>query len=190
MLLNSEIFQALFADEDLYFIKDKSFDNIEDENIIEIEPKAEKPIVIELPAIEVEKVVDKEEAINNEPIISNNISAFPLLIVTESITEAQKVFIEKVLNSVGLGLDSIELYSKDLYPNTNFRAFSENKSYKKIISFGVPFARLNIAIMMLPYENTRVENIVFLLAEKLIVVENDVAHKRKLWACLQEMFKI
>jgi hypothetical protein len=56
------------------------------------------------------------------------------------------------------------------------------------LSFGVPLSSINLSIMLSPYQPQKIDNIWFLMAENLVVVESDVAHKRSLWECLQKMF--
>jgi hypothetical protein len=161
--LNSEIFKALFANEVLYKIDEKMEHSVEPITNIQIvsEPKS----------------VIKEAVITIEEPPKVDIINIPLLLIVDTISEAEKVF-----------LNSVEVITLGMLNETGFISLSTNKSYKKIISFGVPFVKLNLQIMLMPYENKLIEGVWFMLAEKLVVVENDVAHKRSLWASLQHMF--
>jgi hypothetical protein len=172
--LNSEIFKALFANEVLYKIDEKMEHSVEPITNIQIvsEPKS----------------VIKEAVITIEEPPKVDIINIPLLLIVDTISEAEKVFLEKVLKAVNLDLNSVEVITLGMLNETGFISLSTNKSYKKIISFGVPFVKLNLQIMLMPYENKLIEGVWFMLAEKLVVVENDVAHKRSLWASLQHMF--
>ena len=211
--ISSEVFQALYLNEDVYWVESEkpavnsssnsnSSSNTNSNNEIdlvaiqevgvkeveiksEIVEKSPEIIVLETPKIKPEIVEKVAEVLVNEVVEKRII---PLLLITDSITEADKVFLEKVLNAVKLSLTDVEVFTTDILKTTDFRTYSIGKSYQRIISFGVPFSKIGMARMFMPYEITPIKNIQFLMAETLVVVQNDLAHKRQLWGCLQQMF--
>lgn len=184
---SSEFYQSLFANDEVYLIENEFVRPIVENKISVAEPVEtliETNNIVEKAPIKVEPIVQ-----NIEPLPAPNAKVFPLLILADEATEANKVFLEKILNAVKLSLENVELITRFELMDRPFTEISKNKSYQRIISFGMPLSKINLEIMLMPYENKLIEGIWFLMAEKLVVVENDVAHKRKLWACLQEMFK-
>lgn len=196
--ITSEVFQALYLNEDIYWVESEkpiesfssiSSGNIESElvEVIEKEIVEEKSDSVRLQAqsLEPEKIKNLSEPIDSELVEKKVI---PLLLITDSITEADKVFLEKVLNAVKLQLIEVDFFTTDLLKTTDFRAYSSGKSYQRIISFGVPFSKIGMTRMFMPYEIAIIKNIQFLMCEQLVVVENDLSHKRQFWGCLQKMF--
>lgn len=198
--LSAELFQELFLNEDLYLIDNEgvvkseniqiqiieSNNVVDDSAIIPIENQKSK---------EPEKEIIESQKSEIEPIeiakVENVVlekRAIPLLILVNKITEADKVFLEKVLNAIKLSLDKIEIFTAENLKTTDFRSFAADKSFSRIISFGMPFSKIGISKMFVPYQITIIKNIYFLMAEDLTVVENDIAHKRQFWACLQKLF--
>jgi hypothetical protein len=65
--------------------------------------------------------------------------------------------------------------------NVNFSELLAGKYIHHFFTFGVPFSRLNLDIMMDRYQPVRFEGITFLMADPLPAIEGDVALKKKLW---------
>lgn len=200
--ISSDLFQALYLNEDIYWVESEkpkvssnpnSNSEQNSETDIGFVEKVETEISNKIPEIVVNEVailkpesIEKptEEAVNE--VVEKRV--IPLLLITDSITEADKVFLEKVLNAVKLSLTDVEVFTTDMLKTTDFRTYSIGKSYQRIISFGVPFSKIGMTRMFMPYEITPIKNIQFLMTEKLVVIENDLAHKRQFWGCLQQMF--
>jgi hypothetical protein len=195
--ISSEVFQALYLNEDIYWVEsDKpavnsntnissnSESNVETEVAVS-EKVATEIAVAETPSIKPEIIEKSPEVIVNEVVEKRII---PLLLITDSISESDKVFLEKVLNAVKLSLVDVEVFTTDYLKTSDFRTYSIGKTYQRIISFGVPFSKIGMTRMFMPYEITPIKNVQFLMTETLVVVQNDLAHKRQLWGCLQQMF--
>jgi hypothetical protein len=207
--ISSELFQALYLNEDIYWVESekpvlnsnansKSNPNLEidldsKEQLFVKEEESKIGIVEKLPEIVVSEesnirpeIVENATEITVNEVVEKRI--VPLLLITESITEADKVFLEKVLNAVKLSLVDVEVFTTDYLKTSDFRTYSIGKTYQRIISFGVPFSKIGMTRMFMPYEITIIKNIQFLMIEQLVVVQNDVNHKRQFWGCLQQMF--
>jgi DNA polymerase III psi subunit len=176
-VFNSDFYRAIFNNEELYFIK-----NAEKNEIVLVGTKLE--ITDNEPVALINEVETVEE--NKVEIAENAI--VPLLILVDEISEANKVFLEKILNAVKLNLEKVDLITQNQLKTQSFLTISENKTYSRILSFGVPLSSINLSIMLSPYQPQKIDNIWFLMAENLVVVESDVVHKRSLWECLQKMF--
>ncbi len=197
---SAELFQELFLNEELYLIQKDVIKEVENANVqLSESNNKEAKKVAEQPVIQV--VTNHKETISEsqkleitndlpstETIQTFEKKAIPLLILANKITEADKVFLEKVLNAVKLSLESVEIFTVENLKTTDFRSFAADKSFSRIISFGMPFSKIGISKMFVPYQITIIKNIYFLMAEDLSVVENDIAHKRMFWACLQQIF--
>jgi hypothetical protein len=207
--ISSELFQALYLNEDIYWVESEkpainSSSNtnsnsefeanpvskeevvgIEEESKSEIANKLPEIVIVETPPIKSE-IIDKLPEVVVNKVIDKRI--IPLLLITESITEADKVFLEKVLNAVKLSLVDVEVFTTDYLKTSDFRTYSIGKTYQRIISFGVPFSKIGMTRMFMPYEIKIIKNIQFLMIEQLVIVQNDLNHKRQFWGCLQQMF--
>ena len=203
--ISSEVFQALYLNEDIYWVEsDKpvissnsnpnfEIDLVSKEEVIIKREETKIEIVEKLPEIEVSQdlnikteIVENAREITVNEVVEKRI--IPLLLITNIITEADKVFLEKVLNAVKLSLVDAEVFTTDYLKTSDFKTYSIGKTYQRIISFGVPFSKIGMARMFMPYEIVIIKNIQFLMIEELIVVQNDVNHKRQFWGCLQQMF--
>ncbi len=173
-----ETYRSFFANEELYFVENK-----QENSVINVPQTIAKEVdtVIKIESVKIVEPI--KEVIHNNKII-------PLLIVVDEETETVKVFLEKILKAVNLSLDQVELINNETLKHTSFIEIAKEKTFQRILSFGVPLVKLNLSIMLLPYQNKQIEGVWFLLVEKLVVIENDIAHKRQLWGCLQELFKV
>ncbi|MES2797352.1 MAG: hypothetical protein V4683_15375 [Bacteroidota bacterium] len=196
--ISSEVFQALYLNEDIYWVEiEKPNENLSSNTKSIGEPELVEGIAKEIvekksdsarlqtQTPQPEKIESQSESVDNEVAEKKVI---PLLFIVDSITEADKVFLEKVLNAVKLQLIDVDFFTTDLLKTTDFRTYSSGKSYQRIISFGVPFSKIGMTRMFMPYEIAIIKNIQFLMCEQLVVVENDLSHKRQFWGCLQKMF--
>ena len=171
---SKDVFEALFLNEEVYFIESEFNETLK---LVDVE----QSVIEEITESKIIPVAVDIAPTPNEII--------PLLILVDEISEANKVFLEKILMAVNLNLEKVTLLTTSDLKAINFQKFSENKIYQKILSFGVSLSTINMNIMLMPYENKLIENVWFLMAEKLVIVENDVNHKRRLWGCLQQLFK-
>lgn len=171
---SKDVFETLFLNEEVYFIRSefKEAHKLAD---------GEQNKAVEITESKIIPIASEVAPAPNEII--------PLLILVDEVNEANKVFLEKILMAVNLNLEKVTLLNTSDLKAINFQKFSENKIYQKILSFGVSLSTINMNIMLMPYENKLIENVWFLMAEKLVIVENDVNHKRRLWGCLQQLFK-
>lgn len=111
-----------------------------------------------------------------------------LLVADEDLDPSNLLFLEKILKAVNLNIDGVDLLNLYGVQNVDFAELLRGKYINHFITFGVPFERLNLDIMMDRYAPVRFEGITFLMADSLPTIEADVNLKKRLWGALQRVF--
>lgn len=111
-----------------------------------------------------------------------------LLLADEELDPSNLLFLEKILKAVNLNVNGVDLLNLRGAQNTDFGELVKGKHINHFITFGVPFERINLDIMMDRYAPARFEGITFLMADSLPTIEADQNLKRRLWAALQRVF--
>ena len=116
-----------------------------------------------------------------------------LFILSYQMKDEEKVFLEKILSSIGFNLETISLleikknnaFDKEII---TYQEFINQEKTKTLISFDVALAKLNWN-QTLPINETKTfGNVNFLLTESLSKIENNINSKKALWANLQKLF--
>lgn len=118
------------------------------------------------------------------PLISQKV----LILVDEDLLPSDLLFLEKILKAVHLDVDGVDLLNVHGTKNVDFAELLAGKYIHHFFTFGVPFSRLNLDIMMDRYHPVRFEGITFLMADPLPAIEADVALKKQLWQSLKKVF--
>jgi DNA polymerase III psi subunit len=111
-----------------------------------------------------------------------------LVLADEELDPSNLLFLEKILKAVNLNIDGVDLLNLHGVRDVDFDELLKGKYINHFITFGVPFERINLDIMMDRYSPVRFEGITFLMADSLPTVEADQALKRRLWQALQRVF--
>ncbi|MFD2574077.1 hypothetical protein ACFSUS_25800 [Spirosoma soli] len=111
-----------------------------------------------------------------------------LLLADEELDPSNLLFLEKILKAVNLNIDGVDLLNLHGVRDINFAELLRGKYINHFITFGVPFERINLDIMMDRYAPVRFEGITFLMADSLPTIEADQNLKKRLWAALQRVF--
>ncbi|GAB3990074.1 hypothetical protein GCM10028807_16450 [Spirosoma daeguense] len=111
-----------------------------------------------------------------------------LLLADEELDPSNLLFLEKILKAVNLNVDGVDLLNLHGVKDINFAELLRGKHIHHFITFGVPFERLNLDIMMDRYSPVRFEGITFLMADSLPTIEADQNLKKRLWGALQRVF--
>ena len=111
-----------------------------------------------------------------------------LLLADEDLDPSNLLFLEKILKAVNLNINGVDLLNLRGVRDVDFAELLRGKYINHFITFGVPFERLNLDIMMDRYAPVRFEGITFLMADSLPTIEADQILKRRLWGALQRMF--
>ncbi|WP_420147521.1 hypothetical protein [Spirosoma sp.] len=111
-----------------------------------------------------------------------------LLLADEELDPSNLLFLEKILKAVSLNVNGVDLLNLHGVQGMNFAELLRGKYINHFITFGVPFERINLDIMMDRYAPVRFEGITFLMADSLPTIEADQNLKRRLWGALQRMF--
>lgn len=111
-----------------------------------------------------------------------------LLLADEELDPSNLLFLEKILKSVNLNVNGVDLLNLQGTRNMDFGELVKGKYINHFITFGVPFERINLDIMMDRYAPARFEGITFLMVDSLPTIEADQNLKRRLWTALQRVF--
>ncbi|GAB2537260.1 hypothetical protein [Spirosoma aerophilum] len=113
-----------------------------------------------------------------------------LLLADEALDPSNILFLEKILKAVNLNIDGVDLLNLHGVQGMDFAELLRGKYINHFITFGVPFERINLDIMMDRYSPVRFEGITFLMADSLPTIEADQALKKRLWGALQRVFRL
>lgn len=113
-----------------------------------------------------------------------------LILADEELSPSELLFLEKVLKAVNLNIDGVELLNLHGVTHIDFAEVLRGKYINHFITFGVPFQRINLDIMMDRYSPVRFEGITFLMADSLPTIEADQNLKRALWNSLKRVFSL
>ena len=118
------------------------------------------------------------------PQLNHNV----LLLADEELDPSNLLFLEKILKAVNLNIDGVDLLNLHGVHDVDFAELLRGKYIHHFITFGVPFERLHLDIMMDRYAPVRFEGITFLMADSLPTIEADRNLKKRLWDALQRVF--
>ena len=113
-----------------------------------------------------------------------------LLLADEELDPSNLLFLEKILKAVNLNVDGVDLLNLHGVQGMDFAELLRGKYINHFITFGVPFERINLDIMMDRYSPVRFEGITFLMADSLPTIEADQHLKKRLWGALQRVFRL
>lgn len=113
-----------------------------------------------------------------------------LLLADEELDPSNLLFLEKILKAVNLNVDGVDLLNLHGVQGMDFAELLRGKYINHFITFGVPFERINLDIMMDRYSPVRFEGITFLMADSLPTIEADQQLKKRLWSALQRVFRL
>lgn len=109
-----------------------------------------------------------------------------LIIITNSLSELERVLLSKILGSIKQNIDDAEII--ELSKNPDFR-ISNYLAAKEIISFGVGMGKLGSDLLLFPYQSQHYQNVKYLLVDNLPAIEaNQKEEKRLLWSALKSMY--
>lgn len=111
-----------------------------------------------------------------------------LLLADEDLDPSNLLFLEKILKAVNLNINGVDLLNLRGVQEVDFAELLRGKYINHFITFGVPFERINLDIMMDRYAPVRFEGITFLMADSLPTIEADQQLKKRLWGALQRVF--
>ena len=111
-----------------------------------------------------------------------------LLLADEELDPSNLLFLEKILKAVNLNVNGVDLLNLHGVQDMDFAELLKGKYINHFITFGVPFERINLDIMMDRYAPVRFEGITFLMADSLPTIEADQNLKKRLWSALQRVF--
>ncbi|WP_020600719.1 hypothetical protein [Spirosoma panaciterrae] len=150
------------------------------------EPTAEAPEVLPdpIPRPKVPQVVPPVQQKPPMPLLNHKV----LLLADEELDPSNLLFLEKILKAVNLNIEGVDLLNLHGVKDLNFAELLRGKYINHFITFGVPFERINLDIMMDRYSPVRFEGITFLMADSLPTIEADQNLKKRLWTALQRVF--
>ncbi|MCY7356022.1 MAG: hypothetical protein LH609_00850 [Rudanella sp.] len=111
-----------------------------------------------------------------------------LLLADEDLSPSDLLFLERILKAVNLDIEGVDLLNVYGVSDVDFAAVLRHKYINHFITFGVPFQRINLDIMMDRYQPVRFDGITFLMADSLPVIEANQTLKKLLWNSLKRIF--
>lgn len=111
-----------------------------------------------------------------------------LLLADEELDPSNLLFLEKILNAVNLNIDGVDLLNLHGVREVDFADLVHGKKIHHFITFGVPFNRIHLDILMDRYQPVRFFGINFLMADSLPAIEADRVLKKRLWDALKQIF--
>lgn len=111
-----------------------------------------------------------------------------LLLADEVLDPGNLLFLEKILKAVNLNVNGVDLLNLQGTQDVDFNELLKGKYIHHFITFGVPFERIHLDIMMDRYAPVRFDGITFLMADSLPTIEADQNLKKQLWNALQRVF--
>jgi DNA polymerase III psi subunit len=111
-----------------------------------------------------------------------------VLVLTNQPTPEDRALLENILKAVGLALTDVAVLDVAELKGADFRDVLLAQSVRQFITFGVPLKRLNLDILLMPYQIKPVEGVQFLYADAFAILHTDKAKKRALWISLQTLF--
>lgn len=113
-----------------------------------------------------------------------------VLILTDRPTPADLDLLANILKAVNLRLDEVDVLDLQKLKGQDFKPLLESKSAHQFITFGVGLKKLNLDIVLVPYQLKMVEGIQFLYADPLPNLHTDKVRKKALWISLQTLFGV
>lgn len=182
--------RQLFADETLFLVEENGEWKTGEGRLAEPEgvpaPVAVAPVPLALtPPAEVPQEVPAPPP---APTFASLGVAQEVLLLTNRPSAEDRALLEAILKAVGLSLADVAVLDVAALQGTDFRDVLLARSVRYFITFGVPLKRLNLDILLVPYQIRPVEGMQFLYADAFAVLHADKAKKRALWISLQTLF--
>jgi hypothetical protein len=182
-------YQTIYQNETLYRVSESVQGELP---VIEAVPP---PVLVEVAKVEPPKpiAVPVKEVIQ-KPIGQEPIQPAPspkqyesVLILADKLSVSERAYLDKILKAAGgMSIESVDfqIFTKGM----DFRPILRSGRIKHFISFGVPFLKVNVGLLMNRYEPKIIGGIVFVFADPLPVIEADEAVRRALWGVLKALF--
>lgn len=115
-------------------------------------------------------------------------SAKSLVLIVNSLSEAEREFLAKILTSVKQNIAEAEILEIAMNPEARLTDFSDAK---EIISFGVAMNKLGVNHLLFPYQSQQHQSVKYLFVDDLKAIQsNQKDEKRLLWAALKNMYQL
>lgn len=159
-----------------------------------IEPFIEPELIVERPVILDPAPVRTMPSTHRPGVERPDMPARPLLnhkvliLVDEELLPSDVLFLEKILNAINLNVNGVDLLNVHGLDGVDFAPILADKVIHHFLTFGVPFQRLNLDILMDRYQPVRFHGITFMMADPLAAIEGDKNLKKRLWEALKRIF--
>ena len=189
--------RQLFADETLFLVEEK----VKTEEAVSIEsvpPTVPEPTVAAISEPVVHTPPEPVPAPSAKPAevppappaptLASLGVAQEVLILTNQPTADDRALLEAILKAVGLAIADVAVLDVAELKGADFRDVLLARSVRYFITFGVPLKRLNLDILLVPYQIRPVEGVQFLYADAFPILHADKSKKKALWIGLQTLF--
>jgi hypothetical protein len=182
--MNKQLASYLFAGETIFGIKtvDSTFhEGVSVESAVKSVIETSKPVVVaKLP----KNLSPSNNAVSPNAVHSNK----SLIIITNSLSEAERDLLTKILISIKKHIENAEIIELSKIPGTRL---SNYPSAKEIISFGIGMSKLGNDLLLYPYQSQLHQNVKYLLVDDFPAIQSNLKdEKRLLWAALKNMYQV
>ncbi len=151
--------------------------------VISLPVEPEQPVILEAVPARTMPSTHRPNA-PARPLLNHKV----LILVDEELLPSDVLFLEKILNAINLNINGVDLLNVHGLDGIDFAPILADKVIHHFLTFGVPFQRLNLDILMDRYQPVRFHGITFMLADPLAAIEGDKNLKKRLWEALKRIF--
>ncbi len=156
--------------------------------IVELELPDEQPVILEATPARIMPSTHRPGVARPIAPAQPQLNHKVLILVDEELLPSDVLFLEKILNAINLNINGVDLLNVHGLDGVDFAPILADKVIHHFLTFGVPFQRLNLDILMDRYQPVRFHGITFMLADPLAAIEGDKILKKRLWEALKRIF--
>jgi hypothetical protein len=193
MSLSTAFYQVFYQNDTLFQLEEIASSAAAQEKPLELKPKTAaleqvpaaitKPVTPAIVPLPVQHAATVFPELNHKILILTDDPKSKNLIANEAL------LLNNILKAVGHSAEKTDILNFSFLPGADARQVLADKSTNYFITFGVPLIKLHLDLLLVPYAPKFLDGIWFLLADPLVVIDDDKALKKKLWLALQKMFE-
>ncbi|MBC8153059.1 MAG: hypothetical protein H7Z72_09120 [Bacteroidetes bacterium] len=158
------------------------------EPFVEPEPLPEQPVMLDPAPVRTMPSTHRPGVERPDAPVRPLLNHKVLILVDEELLPSDVLFLEKILNAINLNVNGVDLLNVHGLDGVDFAPILADKVIHHFLTFGVPFQRLNLDILMDRYQPVRFHGITFMMADPLAAIEGDKILKKRLWEALKRIF--
>ena len=140
---------------------------------------------------EIQQFPDKKPELK-ETVLGNNQKQTTLILVNypdkQLISDPDLTFLLTILNACKLTLNDVVILNLASHDEIGYQKLMQEFKSKVVLLFGVKQASINMPVLFPDFQVQSFMEIRFLSSPPLLNLQQDDSIKRKLWACLKQLF--